>query len=125
MLDYFLPKMGGAEVSPRMNNIDPEARVLLATGHGTSDEVQKLLDPGRGAVEAICDQGADSGVGEGDGVIKTCIGEETVDRVPGDSSHGDLFSFPDRDEFRVPKAREGPLLWRRRIWMALPTHPPS
>lgn len=46
VLDYSLPKMSGAEAFHKMREISPEVRVLLATGHGTSDEVQKLLFSG-------------------------------------------------------------------------------
>lgn len=46
VLDYSLPKMSGREALMKMREIDPRVRVLLATGHGSSSEVQELLELG-------------------------------------------------------------------------------
>ena len=46
VLDYSMPKMSGGGAFTKMREIDPSVRVLLATGHGRTDEVQELLDSG-------------------------------------------------------------------------------
>ena len=46
ILDLVLPEMGGAEIFDRLRDIDPEVKVLLATGYGIEGEAGRLLERG-------------------------------------------------------------------------------
>jgi signal transduction histidine kinase/CheY-like chemotaxis protein len=52
ILDLSMPEMGGAECFKRLRDIDPEARVLLASGYAADGETDVLLTNGaRGFLE--------------------------------------------------------------------------
>jgi len=46
VLDMTMPVMGGAECFERLKEVDPEVRVVLASGHSLEGAAQELLDAG-------------------------------------------------------------------------------
>jgi len=46
VLDMIMPEMGGGEVCDALKRIDPEARVLLATGYSLQGQAREILDRG-------------------------------------------------------------------------------
>lgn len=46
ILDMIMPVLGGAETFAEIRRINPAQRVLLSTGYGRNNDVQRLLDAG-------------------------------------------------------------------------------
>lgn len=46
ILDMIMPEMGGGETYDRLKEMDPEVRVLLASGYNVTGQVQAVLDRG-------------------------------------------------------------------------------
>jgi two-component system cell cycle sensor histidine kinase/response regulator CckA len=46
ILDYVMPGMGGREVFDHLRRIDPQAKILLSSGYGSTDQVAALLQQG-------------------------------------------------------------------------------
>ncbi len=47
VLDMIMPTVGGEEVFGRIRAVDPDAKVLLASGYAVDDRVAELLQRGR------------------------------------------------------------------------------
>jgi two-component system cell cycle sensor histidine kinase/response regulator CckA len=52
-LDMIMPDMSGPEVYRAMRSIDPNVRVLIASGFSIDKDIQALLDLDRGAAAYI------------------------------------------------------------------------
>lgn len=52
LLDLSMPEMDGEECFARLQQQDPEVRVLICTGHGSNEAVEKMI--GQGALGLIC-----------------------------------------------------------------------
>ena len=46
MLDMIMPKMSGGEVYDRMKEINPDIKVLLASGYSIDDQATDILNRG-------------------------------------------------------------------------------
>jgi PAS domain S-box-containing protein len=46
ILDYVMPGMGGREVFDQLRRIDSQAKILLSSGYGSTDQVAELLRQG-------------------------------------------------------------------------------
>ncbi len=46
ILDMMMPKMAGTETFKRLKQMDPEVKVIIASGYGMDKEIQSLLDEG-------------------------------------------------------------------------------
>jgi CheY-like chemotaxis protein len=50
LLDMIMPDMGGRECLARLRKVDPNARVLIATGYTSDGSAQELLREGALAI---------------------------------------------------------------------------
>ena len=46
VLDVVMPDMGGGEVYDRLKEINPEVKVLLASGYSIDDQARKIIERG-------------------------------------------------------------------------------
>ncbi len=46
ILDMIMPKMGGRETFSKLKHINPDVKVVVASGYGIDEEVQAMLDDG-------------------------------------------------------------------------------
>jgi len=46
VLDIVMPDMGGGEVYDRLKEINPEVKVLLASGYSIDDQARKIIERG-------------------------------------------------------------------------------
>ncbi len=54
LLDYMLPDASGAETFKKIRKINPDARVVLSTGHGENQEILDLMKLGcRGMIQKL------------------------------------------------------------------------
>lgn len=46
ILDMVMPQMSGAEIFAALRRIKPDLKVLLSSGYGLDEQIQRLLDAG-------------------------------------------------------------------------------